>query len=308
MAQLDDRLMPLFAVQHWLVSRRDVRHAGGTWRQEQTRVQRGAWEVVDDGVYRLAGAPRPWESKALAPILAVGGRARASHHCAAALHGIPGYGEGAPEISIERGRGARREHVRVHTSTDLGRDDPVVVRGVPCTSLPRTILDLARTTSDKRLLQAIEWGRRTKRTDWSELISTLSRHARRGRPGIRRMRRVIMQNAHRTEVTDSDFELLVLAYLAERGLPDPELHHRVFDGSRFVAEVDLAYPPLKIAIELDGLVHLERDVRERDLPRQNDLILLGWTVLRFSWSRFVNHPESVLAEIVAAIRQRERAA
>lgn len=308
MGTLDDRLLPVFASQHWLVSRADVRRAGGTWRQERVRVTRGAWEIADDGVYRLVGAPRTWESRALAPILAIGGRARASHHCAAALHGIPGFGEGTPEISIDRGRGARREHVLVHTSTDLDRSDPVVVRGVPCTSFPRTILDLARTTSDKRLLRAIEWGRRSKRTDWSDLIRTLARHARRGRPGIRRLRRVIMEHAHRSEVTDSDFELLVLSFLAERGLPEPVLHHRVFDGDRFVAEIDLAYPDLKIAIELDGSVHLEREVRERDLPRQNDLVLLGWTVLRFSWSRFTQHPEAVLDEIRTAIRRQKRAA
>ena len=49
---------------------------------------------------------------------------------------------------------------------------------------------------------------------------------------------------------------------------------------------------LKIAIELDGSIHLEDDVRERDLPRQNDLVLLGWTVLRFTWKRFTERPTS----------------
>jgi very-short-patch-repair endonuclease len=79
------------------------------------------------------------------------------------------------------------------------------------------------------------------------------------------------------------------------------LHHRVHDGSRFVAQVDLAFPQWRIAIELDGATHLQRAVRERDLPRQNDLVLLGWTVLRFSWRRFVDRPDLVLAEIRAAI-------
>lgn len=307
MGSLDDRLMPVFANQHWLVSHGDVVQAGGTWRQEQLRLLRGAWEAVDEGVYHLVGAPRTWESKALAPILAIGGRARASHYCAAALHGLPGYGQGVPEISIDRGRGARRDHVRIHTSTDLQRSDPVLLRGVPSTSLPRTILDLARTASDQRTLQSIEWGRRTGRTDWSELISTLAHHARRGRPGIVRLRRVIMANAHREEVTDSDFELLFLAFLAEHGIPAPVLHHRVHDGVRFVAEVDLAYPHLFIAIELDGAEHLDREVRERDLPRQNDLVLLGWTVLRFSWARFIKRPDAVLSEIRAAIQHQQAA-
>ncbi len=113
---------------------------------------------------------------------------------------------------------------------------------------------------------------------------------------------MILSNAHREEVTDSDFELLVLALLREHAMREPVLHHRVFDGRRFVAEVDLAYPDLRIAIEPDGSSHLERDVRERDLPRQNDLVLLGWIVLRFTWKRLTERPESVIAEIREAIR------
>ena len=172
---------------------------------------------------------------------------------------------------------------------------------MPATDLARTILDLGRFVSDQRSLRAIEWGRRTGALDWATMIATLSTHARRGRPGIRRLRRVILENVDRAEVTDSDFELLFLALLAEHGFPTPILHHKVFDHGRFVAEVDLAFPHLKIAIELDGAHHLESEVRERDLPRQNDLVLLGWTVLRFSWSRFAARPEQVLREVRAAL-------
>jgi very-short-patch-repair endonuclease len=111
---------------------------------------------------------------------------------------------------------------------------------------------------------------------------------------------VIVGNAHRADITDSDFELLALVLLVEGGLPEPVLHFRVFDGLRFVAEVDLAYPELKIAIELDGGIHLDHDVRERDLPRQNDLVLLGWTVLRFTWDRLQRSPDRLLAEVRAA--------
>lgn len=215
---------------------------------------------------------------------------------------MPGFGKGVPELSIERGLSVRRPALRLHTSTDLDRCRRLIVGGIPVTDIDRTLLDLARKTSDPRLLRAIEWCRRTGRTDWTSLISTLARHARRGRPGIRRLRRVIATNAHRSEVTDSDFELLVIALLLEHGLPEPVLHHRVHEGGRFVAEVDLAYPELRLAIELDGADHLNADVRERDLPRQNDLILQGWTVLRFTWKRFVERPQSIVAEVTAARR------
>lgn len=301
---LDDRLLPIFARQHWLVTLDDVVEAGGTSQAASARVKNSRWSSVDRFVFRLAGVPCTWPSRVLAPILSAGPPAMASHMAAAALHGIPGFGRGVPEISIPRGVDHRASDVRIHTSTDLDRCTRVLVDGIPTTDIARTLLDVGRFVGDQRLLRAIEWGRREKRVDWSDLISTLARHARKGRPGIRRLRRVILANADRDEVTDSDFELLALAVFAEHDLPEPVLHHPVLDDGRFVAEVDLAYPNLRIAIELDGAVHLQADVRERDLPRQNDLVLLGWTVLRFSWQRFVQHPEQVVAEVRAAIRAR----
>lgn len=305
MSTLDDLLLPVFARQHWLVHLDDLRRAGASQQAASLRVVHGRWEQADLATYRLVGPPSSWESRLLAPILSAGNGARASHFAAGALHGIPGFGRGAPELSVARGREHRRVDVRVHTSTDLDRCRRPIITGVPCTDLERTLLDLGRYIGDARLLRAIEWCRREKRTDWSSLIETLSAHARRGRPGIRRLRRVIVANIEREEVTDSDFELLFLALLAESGLPAPILHDRIYDGERFVAEVDLAYRRLKIAIELDGAVHLEAAVRERDLPRQNDLVLLGWIVLRFSWRRFVEHPASVVAEIRTALLQRQ---
>lgn len=301
MTTLDDRLLPVFVRQHWLVSLDDVLEAGGSASCAARRVACQRWTVVEPSVFHLAGAPRTWESKVLGLVLTAGPPACASHVAAAALHGMPGYGRTTPEISIPRGIDLRRSTARIHTSTDLDRCERVLVSGVPTTDMARTLLDLARVVGDARLLRAIEWGRRESKVDWSALVAVLARHARRGRPGIRRLRRVIAANADRTEVTDSDLELFALALIAEHGLPKPELHHRVTSNGRFVAEVDLAYPRWRIAIELDGSVHLLADVRERDLPRQNDLVLEGWTVLRFSWQRLADHPTSVVAEIRTAL-------
>lgn len=303
MATLDDRLLPVFVRQHWLVTLSDVVSCGGTQQAAWSRVQSGRWEQAELGVYRLASPTVTWESRLLALILSAGHGAVASHFAAAVLHGLPGFAKGASEITIHRGRDLRRSGARVHTSKDLDRCQRVVINGIPTTDLDRTLLDLARKLGPSRLLRTIEACRRAGSTDWSSLISTLARHARRGRPGVTRLRGVILVNAHREEVTDSDFELLVLAMMAEVGLPTPELHHRVYDGERFVGEVDLAYPHLKVAIELDGTDHLDADVRERDLPRQNDLVLSGWTILRFSWTRFSTRPERVMAEIRAAINE-----
>ncbi len=307
MSALDDQLLPIFMRNHWLVSYHDVLDAGGRRHQVDHRLAIGRWELAQPLVYRLCGTPLTWHGRLLAPILSAGPPAMATHFAAAALHQIPGIGMGTPELSIPRGTRLDRTGIIVHTSTDLDRCASSLLSAVPTTDLARTILDVGRRASDERVLRAIEFGRRAGQTDWSELIRTLRRHARRGRPGVARLRRVITANAHRGEITDSDLELLVIALLMEHGLPEPVLHHRIFDGQRFVAEVDLAYPDLKIAIELDGGVHLDPDVHERDLPRQNDLILEGWTVLRFTWRRLQQRPESIVAEVRAARRLRASA-
>lgn len=48
--------------------------------------------------------------------------------------------------------------------------------------------------------------------------------------------------------------------------------------------LDIAFPGLKLAIELDGWgVHSDRVAFVSDRERQNDLLVEGWIVLRFSW-------------------------
>jgi very-short-patch-repair endonuclease len=266
----------------------------------------GRWERLFPEVYVIAGAPKDWTTRQLAAVLTSGPGAVTSHLAAARLWGIPGYAKAIAEVSAPRGSLRRRRGVRQHESTDLDRCQIVERDGVPVTDPGRTILDLARYVGVKRLHRAIEDLRRRNLVTWSMLIEVLAAHARKGRHGIVRLRTAILLHAHREEITDADMELLVLALVREAGLPEPVLHHRIFDGQRFVAEVDMAYPELKIAIECDGSAHLDEDVRDADLPRQNDLVLLGWTLLRFSYRRVRDNPEAVIAEIRAAIEAARR--
>lgn len=289
--------------QHGVFTSQQARAAGGTRQMLDVRRRSGRIEKLDRGVFRIAGLPLSWESRVLAVALAAGDGAVISHRAAAALWDLEGFNRGTPEVSIPRGRKYRRGGVRSHESTDLHLTSPRRRLGIPVTDPARTLLDVGRYVSDKRLWVAIESARRSRLTSWSELIAVLVAHARRGRPGIRRLRRVIAQHAHREATTDNGFELLVLALLLEHGLPEPVVHFEVrqADG-RLIAEIDLAYPGLKIAIELDGRVHQSGDAFERDRPRQNRLALEGWIVLRFTWATFRDRPEEIVREVHAALR------
>lgn len=301
MSDLDRRLALVAKRQHSLITTDDLRRCGGTFDHAERRVRGGRWSKVERNVYLINGVAASPTTKLHAAVLAAGPGAVVSHFAAAALWGIPGFPNGVIELTVPRGRRYRRGAFRTHESTDLDRCRVLQREGMPVTDPARTLLDVGRYVGRQRLHLSAEWCRREQLVTWADLIEVLRRHARRGRPGVRKLRGEILAHAHREEVTDSDLELLVIAVLLEHGLPEPVLHHRVFDGGRFVAEVDLAYPDQRIAIELDGRHHLLPEVREVDLARQNDLVLLGWTVLRFSWDRFKQHPDRVVSEVRAAL-------
>jgi very-short-patch-repair endonuclease len=84
------------------------------------------------------------------------------------------------------------------------------------------------------------------------------------------------------------------------GLPEPAVQHRVREGRRIVARLDLAYPDDRIAVPLDGWrFHATRSVWQRDLASRAQLAAMGWRVIPLTWSDVVHRP----AEVVALIRR-----
>jgi very-short-patch-repair endonuclease len=66
--------------------------------------------------------------------------------------------------------------------------------------------------------------------------------------------------------------------------------------------IDVAFPHLKLAIEIDGRLHEEdEDLFESDRWRQNALVADGWRVLRFTWQMLREHSEVVVAAILHAM-------
>ena len=95
--------------------------------------------------------------------------------------------------------------------------------------------------------------------------------------------------------------------LVLRGLPHPELQYRVFDEfGAFIARLDMAYPPLKLAMEYDGRGHLDAWQQASDARRLNLLDAAGWSVLRFTASAVLRAPDAMATQVRDAIRHRSR--
>lgn len=300
---LEHELAEVAAKQHGLLGRDQILDLGLSASAIDRRVRAGRWNRELHSVFSVAGVPRTWEFRLMA--LSLGYGALASHRSGAALWRVDGFGQGIPEVVVERGRRLVVPGVRVHQSTDLDRIEPVVRRGIPTTPLDRTVLDLGAVLRIEDYQLVVERVVRSGSLTWRDLLDVLVRHARRGRDGVGRLRAVLDERYGATP-SDSDFEVLVEALLARADLPRPVRQHEVRTrGGRFVARIDLAYPGQLVAIELDGRsFHSDRHSFERDRERQNQLVLLGWTVLRFTWTQLLEHPERIVAAVHEALRGR----
>jgi very-short-patch-repair endonuclease len=90
----------------------------------------------------------------------------------------------------------------------------------------------------------------------------------------------------------------VLSLLTSAGLPSPETQCVVDHDGSFVARVDLAYPDILLAIEVDGYrYHSSRAAWQADLDRQNRLMSLGWTILRFTKDDVTFRPRLLVARV-----------
>lgn len=122
------------------------------------------------------------------------------------------------------------------------------------------------------------------------------------RPGIRRLRRAIARVRPRV---DSRTETLLRLLIVDSGLPEPVTGFAVVIGTTVVAQVDLAYPGIRVALEYEGEHHLtDPDQWARDIRRYERLTDAGWRVIRVTKDDLFRHPDQLLHRIRRALSAR----
>lgn len=204
------------------------------------------------------------------------------------------------ELTAPPGTGRhRRPNLVVHRSAVIEAaalpSSPDLMVTTPVT----TIADLAGALPRWRLLAVCDSAVRGRQVSCTSLVALATAWT--GRPGAVALREVASLADGRSE---SAFESRFRLILVDAGLPTPVLQLAVnFNGRNY--RLDFAYPMVKVAIEVDGRgVHTLPEALLEDRRRQNALQNAGWLVLRFTWDDVVHHPERVLAEVLAALRQR----
>jgi len=256
------------------------------------------------GVFAFAGSPDTWERSILAACLAAGEDAVASHRSAARIWRLIEPHDDILEISVPRGSGPRPQRTMVHRSGDLLRAHTTTRNRIPVTNPLRTMVDLAAVLPADKVEDALDAGLR-----WPSLFSvaavraTLNQLAGKGRSGAGALRKVLEEREFGNDVSDSDLEKRMNRLLRRAGLPKAAFHYRVCTpAGLFLAEVDFAYPEIKLAIEVDGFdVHGTPRAMAKDFVRQNGLVPYKWHVLRFTWGQVTDEPDVVAAAIRASL-------
>jgi very-short-patch-repair endonuclease len=264
------------------------------------KVTSGRWRVAYRGVFlthtgRLTQGEHLWVA-----VLAAGCGRPALLGGATALiaHGLRGVREDAVHVVVPH---ARRptvpKGVRLHRVASLTTDD--VDRWVkpPCTVVGRSVVDAAqwaRSDEQARLMIATAFQQRMLHlADIERVLEQL--------PNPNR-RRLILETARDCQEGAHSLSELEFARLCRRaGLPLPSRQFRWRDRTGRRRYVDAVFDEWKIAVEIDGVQHLDVGVAWDDARRQNDLELAGYLVLRYPAWVVRSHPERVIDDLRRAL-------
>lgn len=237
----------------------------------------------------------------MAAVLAGGEGAVLSHRSAAALWGIREDPGPSIDVTAPNRRGRIPRGIDAHRHGSVLAEDRTVVDGIPCTTVERTLLDLAGVVPVWALRKAIAEAEVLGIFDHEALRQLIKRC--RGRRGVARLRMLLEDLHPDTRRTRSDLERLFLRMCERAGLPRPEvnvtLHLR--DGK---VEPDFLWRDARLIVEADGRqFHDTASAFHGDRRREQRLQVAGWQVTHCTWPQVEREPRRLGATIRALLAQ-----
>jgi very-short-patch-repair endonuclease len=215
------------------------------------------------------------------------------------LWGLYRYAPEMIDVTAPIRRRAKRPF-RVHFSSILAPEDRKKREGMPVTSVPRVLLDLAIRGRADQLDRLLERAEELELLDLHAVEDVLDRAG--GHRGRGRLRRAIALYQPDPSFTRSRFEKSFRRAVLAASLPGPSMNFNV-EGY----ELDAYWPDLRFAVELDLFeTHGTRAAFERDHVRQEELKLLGVEMIRVTRPRFQREPEAVIHNLAALLERRRR--
>jgi very-short-patch-repair endonuclease len=283
MSMIDIEIMRIAERRKNLVTRSQLETLGLTIRQIDRRLDVGMLHRVLRTVYSTVEPPFPLDVRRLAVGLAVP-ESVVSHTTAAAYWRLRGVPRDRLEVTIASKRNLANTGATIHRSNHMPAHHYLrLLDGLRITTPARTLFDLGGVLDLEAHLSTVDDAYQRGLTTPSELRAVFDELAGRGRRGSAALREALGEIPPQSRPTMSAYELKLARALVDAGLPAPVRQHliRLLDGS-FI-HIDLAYPDVRLAIEIDhSHWHSGMAATARDKARDVQLARISWTTLRFT--------------------------
>jgi hypothetical protein len=287
--------------QYGVVATRQLERVGYSRNSISQMAAAGRLHPIHRGVYAVTPAPLDWHGRCLAAVLAAEPVkpaliSVASHQSAAWLWGLLRTRPDAIHVTAPTRRRAKRAFT-VHFARLLDRDRDVR-DDIRVTSLARTLMDVAATSSPGRLEGCLERAEERGLFDLEPILELLDRAG--GHRGRGRLRRALEIYREEPAVRRSGLERRFLRLVKAAGLPTPSMNFNVAGY-----ELDAYWRPQRFAVELDVYeTHGGRAAFERDRLRQENLKLAGVEMIRVTGPRLDREAGAVMERIAILLARR----
>jgi very-short-patch-repair endonuclease len=288
--------------QRGIVTRSQLKELGLRDGAIDDRIASGYLQPVFRGTFAVGHRSISRRGRMLAAVLACPNGAVLSHGSAAELIGLwdkqlPAMNVIPPDWSGRKIDGIRWHRVRMPLA------DEIEARGgIPCTTVARTLVDMAGESSWGQLQRLIEQAAILRTLDVDEIDLILVRGRRRGAPRLRTILAPWRETRGQRPLVRSRLEARLLPRLIEEGLPAPHTNVTLrVDGQSF--EVDLLWDEQRLVIETDGEeTHGTHAAFQRDRKRDQILTAAGYRTARITWRQVVDEPNAVVHRIARMLK------
>jgi very-short-patch-repair endonuclease len=271
---------------HGVVTRQDVLDAGVSRAELLRRVEIGSLIRIHRGVFRVGHQAPSIEARYIAAVKACGRRTLLAGRAAAHLFGLIKGTPSLPEVLTVSQR--RPKGVLIRRCRRIDRKDATRWQGIPVTTIPRTLVDLAAALKEDDLARAVHEAEVRYRITPPKVEAVLGR--RHNWPGARNLRRVLWGEV---PVTLSKLESSFITAVRRAHLPFPQTN-RTAGAHR----VDCRWPAQRLTVELDSYrYHDTRYAFEQDRQREREARARGDEFRRFTWADVTEDPEPMLADL-----------
>jgi hypothetical protein len=233
----------------------------------------------------------------MAAVLAAGPGAVLSHRSAGALWGIRPSARPRFDVTLPRWV-PDRPGIEIHHAV-LPADEVTRLDGIPVTTVPRTLLDLATVLDRRQLERAVNEAEVRRLWDELSLAELVERHP--GRRGITSVKAILTGRSAGASVTRSELEERFLAFLDAEGFATPETNGSLWLEDRWI-EADCVWRAESVVVELDSRgFHDTAAAFENDRARDRTLQAAGWRPIRVTWRQLHQEREALAADLRALL-------